>query len=157
MSKAKDRRAPGRDAQDGPDKGGRPEVEISIEQLAKLASYGCTQEEAAHFFGCSVSTIKNRLKDEAYRAAWDQGLAAVRIALRKDQLRLAKRNATMAIFLGKQLLGQKDRHDHALMGADGGPVRSETMVQAAEPASDDLSDEQLTRLYLEKASAAGRA
>lgn len=40
--------------------------------------------------------------------AWDIGLEEGRSALRRIQWKLAKQNTAMAIFLGKQLLGQRD-------------------------------------------------
>lgn len=45
-----------------------------------------------------------------------------RVGLRRKQMRLADSNASMAIFLGKQMLGQKDVVTTEHTGADGGPV-----------------------------------
>lgn len=83
--------------------GGRPPLEIDASEVRKLASIGCKNEEIADWFGCSVDTITRRFAEELRK-----GRANVRISLRRIQLRLAEKNATMAIWLGKQMLGQRD-------------------------------------------------
>jgi len=103
-------------------KGGRPSVPINIEEFEKLASLQCTQEDAAAWFGCGLSTIKRKLKEQKYREAWDRGLGNGRVSLRRKQMKLADKNATMAIFLGKQYLGQRDLTAVELAGKDDAPV-----------------------------------
>ena len=39
------------------------------------------------------------------------GGTAMKISLRKNQLKLSEKSAAMAIFLGKQYLGQRDNFD----------------------------------------------
>lgn len=83
---------------------GRPPLEISADQVEKLANLGCTTEEIADFFGCSTDTIQRRFAVELTR-----GKADVKLSLRRWQIRQAKNgNATMLVWLGKNLLGQKD-------------------------------------------------
>lgn len=90
------------------EKRGRKRIEIDEKQLHELASIHCTQAEAAGVLGVSLETLKNRLKEEKYREVWDNGLMDSKASLRRTQFDLAKKNATMAIFLGKQYLDQKD-------------------------------------------------
>ncbi len=87
---------------------GRPPLEIDLEELEKLGGLQCTKEDAAAWFGCSLNTIKRRLREDVYREVWERGLGKGRVSLRRKQMDLAEKNATMAIFLGKQILGQRD-------------------------------------------------
>ncbi len=82
--------------------------EIDLRRLKRLAKANCSFQEVAWYFGCNVKTIERRLKQEQYRRTWDLGQAERRLELREGQKRLAKVNALMSIFLGKQELGQRD-------------------------------------------------
>jgi len=81
---------------------------IDLEELEELAALQCTVPEAAAWFGVSASTLRRRLKEGPWRAAWRRGKGKGRLGLRRAQLTLAEKNATMAIFLGKQILGQDE-------------------------------------------------
>jgi hypothetical protein len=75
----------------------------------KLAALGVTVQEAASFFSVSRSTMNRRLREPAYRRAWDRGQVNVKIALRRAQLKRALEGSDpMLIWMGKQLLGQKN-------------------------------------------------
>ena len=88
-------------------KPGPRNIILDEEQLKKLASINCTMEEIANFVGCSVDTLEKN-----YMEAIKIGRSAGRASLRRIQFEQAKNgNATMAIWLGKQLLGQRDRAD----------------------------------------------
>jgi hypothetical protein len=88
----------------------RPKIIIDPGQLEKLAEMCATQDEVAAWFNTSRQVIGNRLKREPLKGIWEKGLAKGRIALRRAQLQLAMSgNATMQIWLGKQLLGQVDK------------------------------------------------
>lgn len=95
---------------------------VDWEEVAKLASYHCTQEEVADWFDTSLDTIENScLRDNGIRFSefWDKKKNHGRPRLRKIQWALAEQGSTaMAIFLGKHLLGQSDQPmDIAIMGA----------------------------------------
>lgn len=92
-------------------KGGRPRKEIDLEQFKKLCGLQCTLAEIAGFFDCSEDTIENWCKRELHRGFSDvfkEYSASGKISLRRNQFRLAEKSATMAIFLGKNYLGQRD-------------------------------------------------
>lgn len=84
---------------------GRPKKEIDYTAVEKLANIQCTQEEIASFLELSVRTLQ---RDEEfcriYKKAQDNG----KMSLRRMQFKLANKNPTMAIWLGKQYLKQKD-------------------------------------------------
>ena len=89
----------------------RPRKVIEREQFEKLCAMQCTLEEIAGFFDCSEDTIerwcKRELK-ESFADAFKKHSAMGKTSLRRYQFKLAEKSAAMAIFLGKQYLGQKD-------------------------------------------------
>lgn len=90
---------------------GRPKAVIDKQHFEDLCSYQCTEEEIAHFFRCSVDTIARWCKREygvTFAEVYKKLSAVGKSNLRKYQFELAKKNANMAIWLGKQYLGQRD-------------------------------------------------
>lgn len=82
----------------------RPRKEIDEEQVERLARLHCTNAEIATVFDCSPDTIERR-----FAGSVAKGRAEGKITLRRAQFRAAlKGNVTMQIWLGKQLLGQKE-------------------------------------------------
>lgn len=84
---------------------GRPKKEIDYETVEKLANIQCTQEEIASFLGISSRTL---LRDEKFNELFAKGRENGKMSLRRIQWKHAEKSATMAIWLGKQYLGQKD-------------------------------------------------
>lgn len=84
---------------------GRPKFQIDYEAAEKLAMLMCTQQEIASFFGCDVRTLQ---RDAEFCRVYNKGKDNGKMSLRRKQFKLADKNASMAIFLGKQYLGQKD-------------------------------------------------
>jgi AraC-like DNA-binding protein len=98
---------------------GRPKTEIDRKQFENLCNIQCTLEEIAGWFRCSDSTIKRWCKEtygENFERVYKKYSKDGRISLRRYQFQLAKKSATMAIWLGKQMLGQTDKQDAS--GAD---------------------------------------
>jgi hypothetical protein len=82
----------------------RPEIEIDEKLVYKLASIGCKVSEIADFVGCSTDTLERRFAGEIKK-----GKAELRMSLRRWQLEAARKgNASLLIWLGKQMLDQKD-------------------------------------------------
>lgn len=84
---------------------GRPKFQIDYETVEKLAHIQCTKTEIANFLGCSVDTLDRDANFEVY---YKKGLDGGKMSLRRMQFKLAEKNSAMAIFLGKQYLGQRD-------------------------------------------------
>lgn len=105
--------------------GGRGKKTIIDEaKLELLASLGLTQPEMAAVLDCSEDTLQRN-----YAEVMRIGLNKCRASVRRKQFELAMAgNATMLIWLGKQMLGQKERIDHGLGGPDGGPIQSAITV-----------------------------
>lgn len=91
---------------------GRPKFRFDaaqIEEIEKLAGLQCTRKEVAGWFRIAYNTLKLQFKnDKRVEEAWENGRHRGTVSLRRYQFALAQKNATMAIFLGKQILGQKD-------------------------------------------------
>lgn len=90
---------------------GRPRKELDQSQFEKLCGLQCTQEEIAGFFDVSTDTVDRwckRTYDANFAEVYKNHSGRGKIALRRYQMHLAETNASMAIFLGKQYLGQKD-------------------------------------------------
>jgi hypothetical protein len=90
---------------------GRPKIDIDIDQFEKLCNIQCTKEEIAGWFNCSEDTIENFCKKEykeTFSAVFKRHSGKGKVSLRRNQFKLSETNVTMAIFLGKQYLGQKD-------------------------------------------------
>ena len=90
---------------------GRPRKEIDYIQLEKLCSIQCTEVEIAQFFEVSVDTLCSRIKEEytmTFSEYFKKHSADGKISLRRNQFKLSEKNTAMAIWLGKQYLGQKD-------------------------------------------------
>ena len=92
-------------------KGGRPKIPINRQDFEKLCTLQCTLEEVAGFFDCSHDTIERwckRTYGETFGKVFNSKRSKGLISLRRAQFRMAEGNATMAIWLGKQYLNQKD-------------------------------------------------
>lgn len=88
--------------------------------MEKVARLQCTAQEAAAFLDIRLSEFRRLLRDdERVRGAWERGQELGKVSLRRKQMTLARENAQMAIFLGKQMLRQKEisRTEHT--GAEG--------------------------------------
>ena len=96
---------------------GRPRIQIDEKSFNKLCELQCTEEEIAGFFECSVDTLNNWCKrtfECTFSEVFKQKATRGRIALRRMQLKHAEKNASMAIFLGKQWLGQRDKIEQTI-------------------------------------------
>lgn len=107
--------------------GGRPPKlrpdERTLKQLAGLGAIMCTTKEAAAALDVSEPTFIKFMNDHPQaREAFENGNGKGRMSLRRSQFRLAEKNAAMAIFLGKNYLGQADRQE--VTGAEGGPIKT---------------------------------
>lgn len=90
---------------------GRPRINIDREQFQKLCAIQCTLEEISSWFKCSEDTIERWCKRELkmnFADAFKTYSTDGKISLRRTQFKLAEKNVAMAIFLGKNYLGQSD-------------------------------------------------
>jgi len=84
---------------------GRPKTQIDLDQAFKLGTMHCTLEECSAWLGVPLATLSTHKEfSELYKKGKEQG----KMSLRRYQWNLAKTNVAMAIWLGKQYLGQSD-------------------------------------------------
>ena len=92
-------------------KGGRPKIQIDQKSFEELCKMQCTELEIAGFFGCSDETL-NKWCKKTYKKTFQECFEIFRqggkASLRRTQWLMAEHNAAMAIFLGKNYLGQAD-------------------------------------------------
>lgn len=89
----------------------RPRKHIDQKQFESLCGLQCTLDEICGFFGCCTDTLESwckRTYKMGFSEVFKQKRGTGKISLRRAQFRLAENNANMAIWLGKQYLGQKD-------------------------------------------------
>lgn len=89
----------------------RPVKEINQTEFEKLCGLQCTRDEICGWFGITDKTLDGwckRTYGEGFSAIYDKKRETGRISLRRAQFQLAQKSAAMAIFLGKQYLGQRD-------------------------------------------------
>lgn len=97
---------------------GRPAKEYDKKTFVDLIGLGCTQEEICWFFRddtgkpANIDTLSRWCVrtfglnfQEFYKS---NGGVALKIKLRRNQVKLSEKSAAMAIWLGKQYLGQKE-------------------------------------------------
>lgn len=94
----------------------------------------CTLEEICAWFECSEDTIERAVKREKGKSFADyfkEKRVAGLVSLRRAQMRAAiKGNPTMLIWLGKQLLGQKEKHEVEHSGPSKGPITLKVIYEA---------------------------
>ena len=107
-------------------KGGRPRKEFKKEVFEKLCEMLCTQEEMCGFFGVDHKTLDRWCKDtygEGFSQTYKKFSQDGKISLRRAQFRMAEKNPTMAIWLGKQYLNQTDKQEVAVAVAEDDTLR----------------------------------
>ncbi len=103
---------------------GRKVIPIDLVELEKLCALQCTDEDLADWFSVSTRTIESRRKQPQFAEVMSRGKAKGRIAVRRQQMKLMEAgSAAMCIWLGKQLLGQRDVTPIELSGPSGEPAR----------------------------------
>ena len=107
---------------------GRPRKEFDKKHFLDLVGLGCNEDEICWVFRDESGKPANRDTlsrwckrefDMTFQEFFKQnGYMALKTKLRRDQFRLAEKSASMAIWLGKQCLGQRDSieyHDDAAL------------------------------------------
>lgn len=90
---------------------GRPRKEINWDIFEELCQIHCTQQEIASVFHVERHTLSEKVQEhygECYSTIYQRYMEGGKASLRRHQFNLSKNNANMAIYLGKQYLGQRD-------------------------------------------------
>lgn len=91
---------------------GRRPKEIDQKQFENLCGLQCTYDEICSWFDVTDKTLNSwckRTYGKNFSEVFNEKRGRGKISLRRTQWELAKKNASMAIFLGKQYLGQNDQ------------------------------------------------
>ena len=96
----------------------RPRKEINKTEFEKLCFLQCTEREFCSWFDVSDETLNKWCKEnydgrtflDVFKEKRENGL----ISLRRTQFQLAEKSPAMAIFLGKNLLGQTDKMEQTV-------------------------------------------
>ncbi len=93
-------------------KAGRPPKEIDWKMFESLCAIQCTQDEIANIMRVDSETLRKHArleyKENDYSLIHKKLSDCGKVSLRRNQYNLSKKNASVAIWLGKQWLGQKD-------------------------------------------------
>lgn len=95
------------------------QIPLNLNELEKLGTLQVTHIELAAWYSISKRTIENRFdspkryefqgKSMTFREIFERGQAKGRMTLRRKQMQLAESgHCTMLIWLGKNILGQRD-------------------------------------------------
>ncbi len=104
----------------------RPRIEIDKKQFENLCGLQCTKTEIASFFDCSEDTIERWCHREykcGFAVIFSKKRGIGKISLRRAQFRMAETNPTMAIWLGKQYLGQTEKQEVAVSVTDDDTIK----------------------------------
>ena len=93
---------------------GRKPIEIDVALIERLASIHCTTEEIASITGCSKDTLERRYA-AVIKAARDKGKSSLR---RLQWAAAQSGNVTMLIWLGKQLLNQREKSEETIVATN---------------------------------------
>lgn len=91
---------------------GRPERSISKDEFESLCQIQCTEDEICAVLHVSKATLlrwcKRIYDGQTFAEVYKKYADAGKVSLRRTQWKQAKTNYQMAIWLGKQYLGQSD-------------------------------------------------
>ena len=93
---------------------GRPEKPIDWTKFEELCHIQCTHDEIASMCKVAKATLYERAEKhygEDFPTVYKRFSEGGKCSLRRTQFKLASKNTAMAIWLGKQYLGQKDHED----------------------------------------------
>lgn len=91
---------------------GRPRKEISKKAFEEMCKYQCNIEEVCAFLDVTDKTLNawcRRTYGKTFSEVFKQKREGGKMSLRRKQWKLADTSAPMAIFLGKNYLGQSDK------------------------------------------------
>ena len=119
----------------------RPRKEIDQKQFENLCGLQCTLEEICDWFGVTDKTLNSwckRTYSESFSEVFRQKRSTGKISLRRNQWRLAEKNASMAIWLGKQYLGQKDIVE---VGVEKDNVQDDALSESLKEMAEELESD----------------
>jgi hypothetical protein len=109
-----------------------------FEQLVNMIRIACTAEEISSVLGMCEDTLNTRIAERQidgihnFSGLYKKHNGEGKASLRRMQWKSAQDgNVTAQIWLGKQMLGQRDKHE--LSGPDGGAMQIEIKRTIVDP------------------------
>lgn len=113
---------------------GRRLEPINWNEFERMCFVQCTLEELAYAFDRDVATLQKEIKDQygkTYSQVMEEKQSFGKTALRRVQMQKAlKGDNTMLIWLGKNILGQTDKHEETVKVEGNIRFTKEALVQA---------------------------
>lgn len=101
---------------------GRPRKPINQEEFEKLCGLQCTKAEIQGWFDITDKTLDRWVKETysvSFSVIFQQKRMGGLISLRRKQYETAmKGDKVLLIWLGKQYLGQKDKHENTNLNSE---------------------------------------
>lgn len=98
---------------------GRPKKVISQKQFESLCAIQCTIEEVCAVLDVDEMTLEKWCKEvydgKTFSKVFKEKRQFGKASLRRMQWHLAEKNPSMAIFLGKNMLGQTDKVEQTVL------------------------------------------
>lgn len=130
-------------------KGGSPKgprIKIDFDIVDNLCALHCTAAEIAAALDVGYNTLERRVKEETGEGLGDyikKRSEKGKVSLRRAQWKTALTgNTTMLVWLGKQVLEQKDRTASEISGPGGLPLPSEIKISFVDPKEKKVSGEE---------------
>lgn len=94
----------------------RPKKILDKENFEKLCELQCTKPEICGFLDVSDKTLDRWVKEtygeeSSFSVIYKQKREGGKVSLRRRQWQMSEKSASMAIWLGKQYLDQKDKQE----------------------------------------------
>ena len=97
---------------------GRPPIETDLKQAELFGKFKATHATMAEWYGCCTKTIDRLMSpsneiETKFCLCYKKGLSSAKMTLSEAQFRNATENdnATMQVWLGKQMLNQTDKQE----------------------------------------------
>lgn len=129
---------------------GRPRLPFSRDIFESLCELQCTLREMAQFLRMSEYILRRKVKEqygETFAVVYEKKRAGGLISLRRNQFRLAQKNAAMAIFLGKNYLQQADSPSKAHKKQELGELAHEKKVTREKSAAKEDARKDAIEFY----------
>lgn len=120
--------------------------DFNWDEIANMCEIQCTQAEIAKVMGCEENTLRAACKRDN-KKDWAQFYAEHRekgkISLRRSQWKKAVTNldTTMLIFLGKNILGQKDKIENDVNMSGGQTINVDLSSMTKEQLRELIDDD----------------
>lgn len=89
---------------------------INMQQFETLCEIQCTKEEICAVLNCCLETLdswcRSHYDGKTFSEVFKEKRQGGKASLRRTQWKMSQANPTMAIWLGKQYLGQTDKNEN---------------------------------------------